>query len=157
LCLLSELILLTLSLANMQHGAVTGIKEPPPNKAQTVAEQSKMPVSSSHDAFLRLLGINALAGAGLAAAFVGALLWLDPQGLASLVARDQNPVIALLALVTSFMVTFASLMMASAVMLMSQDDKPPQGGGRHPLRLTPMNPSSYPDMAEARVRRHTRP
>ena len=76
----------------------------------------------------RLLAINLAAGLVLAVLLVGGLLWLDPGGLRHLIFTDRSPGVALGLLLFSFMVTFGSTVMGSAIMALGQrerqDDRP---------------------------------
>ena len=85
----------------------------------------------------RLLFINLLLGVGLAIAFVVALLWLDPAGIGSLLVKDHSPIVAFIVLAGSFIVTFGSLMMGSAIMLLPKEE-PKNPTGRKLKVLTPL-------------------
>lgn len=81
-----------------------------------------------HLPLLRLLLVNALVGAALAIGFVVALLWLDPANIGSLLLKDHSPAVAFLVLAGSFVITFSSLMMGSAVMMLPKEEpKDPTG------------------------------
>jgi hypothetical protein len=82
----------------------------------------------------RLLAINLAIGAAAATLLVGGLLWLNPGHLRELIFADQAPGIALLVLLASFLVTFGSAAMGSAIMMQGRKDDDGRGGGR-PLRL----------------------
>jgi hypothetical protein len=83
----------------------------------------------------RLLAINLAGGLALAVLLVGGLLWLDPGGLRHLIFADRSPGVALGLLLFSFMVTFGSTVMGSAIMALGQrerqDDtpRPPASSG----------------------------
>ncbi|QDP24113.1 hypothetical protein [Bradyrhizobium cosmicum] len=86
----------------------------------------------------RLLAINLAIGACAAALLVGGLLWLNPGHLRELIFADRAPGIALLVLLGSFLITFGSAAMGSAIMLHgrkedNEDDG--QRGGGHGSRL----------------------
>jgi hypothetical protein len=87
-----------------------------------------------HYPLFRLLAINLAGGLVLAVLLVGGLLWLDPGGLRHLIFADRSPAVALGLLLFSFMVTFGSTVMGSAIMALGQleteDDAP-----RPPPRL----------------------
>lgn len=64
----------------------------------------------------RLLAINLAIGACAAAILVGGLLWLNPGRLRELIFADSSPGIALAVLLASFLITFGSAAMGSAIM-----------------------------------------
>lgn len=71
---------------------------------------------------LRLLAVNLAIGATAAAILVGGLLWLDAGGLRSLIFADRAPAVAILLLLGSFIVTFGSVAMGSAIMALGKPD-----------------------------------
>lgn len=87
----------------------------------------------------RLLAINLAIGACAAVLLVGGLLWLNPGHLRELIFADRSPGIALLVLFGSFLVTFGSAAMGSAIMAQGRkdDDDKGGGGGGHTARLAP--------------------
>jgi hypothetical protein len=95
---------------------------------------------------VRFMLVHGLVGFGLAAIFVGAVLWSDPGGVGRLILREGGlPVIALLWFFTGL--TFGSVQIGAAVMLQDGTDRP--GGGRR-LRVPP---ALVPVRAAARARR----
>ena len=68
---------------------------------------------------LRLLGVNCAAGIVVAMLALGGLLALDEQ-LRDLVFSDHSPGLALALLGGEFVVTFAGVMMASAIMQLGE-------------------------------------
>lgn len=96
----------------------------------------------------RLLAINLAIGACAAALLVGGLLWLNPGHLRELIFADRAPGIALLVLLGSFVVTFGSAAMGSAIMLQGQKEDDGKRGGGHGSRLAVQE--------LARQRTHTR-
>ncbi|MBB3769612.1 hypothetical protein FHS55_000198 [Angulomicrobium tetraedrale] len=78
---------------------------------------------------VRFLLRHALIGFGLAVFFVGALLLLDVARLGTLIGRSPFGWLATLVLVVSVGITFASVQMGFAVMLLPRDDDAPQGRG----------------------------
>lgn len=70
---------------------------------------------------------HALIGFALAAAFVGAMAWFDIAGLRSLAAQSGSTTVAFLVLGSFFGLTFASIQMGAAIMLMPQEEE--RGGG----------------------------
>ena len=69
---------------------------------------------------LRLLGINCAAGVAVALLGVGGLLALNAE-LRGLIFGDHSPGVALTLLAGGFIVTFASVVMGTAIMRLSQD------------------------------------
>jgi hypothetical protein len=83
---------------------------------------------------VRFMVLHALVGFGLAALFVGAVLWSDPGGVGTLILREGGlPVIALLWFFTGL--TFGSVQIGAAVMLQDGPQAPPRGGLRVPVAV----------------------
>lgn len=82
----------------------------------------------------RLLAINLAIGACAAALLVGGLLWLNPGHLRELIFADRAPGVALLLLLASFLITFGSAAMGSAIMAQGRKEDTDKGGG-HGSRL----------------------
>lgn len=82
----------------------------------------------------RLLAINLAIGACAATILVGGLLWLNPGHLRELIFADNSPGIALALLLASFLITFGSAAMGSAIMAQGRNDDNDKGGG-HGSRL----------------------
>lgn len=82
----------------------------------------------------RLLAINLAIGACAATILVGGLLWLNPGHLRELIFADTSPGIALALLLASFLVTFGSVAMGSAIMAQGRKEDSGRGGG-HGSRL----------------------
>ncbi|MET3335780.1 hypothetical protein ABIF61_004304 [Bradyrhizobium japonicum] len=82
----------------------------------------------------RLLAINLAIGACAAALLVGGLLWLNPGHLRELIFADSSPGIALALLLASFLITFGSAAMGSAIMAQGLKEHSGKGGG-HGSRL----------------------
>lgn len=94
---------------------------------------------------VRFMVVHGLVGFGLAALFVGAVLWSNPGGVGALILREGGvPVIALLWFFTGL--TFGSVQIGAAVMLQDGRDERPGGGLRAGLRAVPVR-------APARTRR----
>lgn len=88
---------------------------------------------------VRFLVRHALIGIGLAVVFVGTLTAFDVFHLRSLFLGSADGILALVVLTLGVGVTFGSVQMGFAVMLMDDDDEPPHGGKRQPVkRLTPI-------------------
>ena len=85
---------------------------------------------------VRFMLLHGLVGFGLAAIFVGAVLWSDPGGVGRLILREGGlPVIALLWFFTGL--TFGSVQIGAAVMLQDGRDGP-RGGRRARLPSPPL-------------------
>ena len=82
----------------------------------------------------RLLAINLAIGACAATILVGGLLWLNPGHLRELIFADASPGIALALLLASFLITFGSAAMGSAIMAQGLKEESGQSGG-HGSRL----------------------
>ncbi|MDA9533135.1 MULTISPECIES: hypothetical protein [unclassified Bradyrhizobium] len=82
----------------------------------------------------RLLAINLAIGACAAALLVGGLLWLNPGHLRELIFADRAPGVALLLLLASFLITFGSAAMGSAIMAQGRKEDADKSGG-HGSRL----------------------
>ena len=74
--------------------------------------------------------MNLLSGALIGVLFVVGLLWTDAYGLRSLMMRDSEGMIALLALCGGCIITSASVVAGSAIMMnrKSDDDDDHRGG-----------------------------
>jgi hypothetical protein len=82
---------------------------------------------------MRLLAINLAIGVGAAILLVGGLLALNPGGLRHLIFADHAPGVAIGLLVMSFVITFGSTAMGTAIMALGkreQKDNGPRGGSR---------------------------
>jgi len=77
----------------------------------------------------RLLAINLAIGACAASLLVGGLLWLNPGHLRELIFADRAPFVAILLLLASFLITFGSAAMGSAIMAQGQKDDGRDGEG----------------------------
>ncbi|MBR0836455.1 hypothetical protein JQ612_24980 [Bradyrhizobium manausense] len=84
---------------------------------------------------LRLLAINLAIGACAAALLVGGLLWLNPGHLRELILADRAPGIGLALLLASFVITFGSAAMGSAIMAQGRKQEDDRGDGGSPSRL----------------------
>ncbi len=100
------------------------------------------------DPLHRLLAVNALLGALMGLAFVAALFWLNIAGLGRLLGNDSHPALAAGVVALGFVVTFASVMMATAVMMQSGNNDSGDDDGHRP-RLEPA-------LVPVRVRRGAR-
>lgn len=76
---------------------------------------------------VRFLVTHAVVGISLAVLFVGALVMFDVGGLGSLMTTSPDGVLALVLLTFGLGVTFGSVQMGFAVMLMSDGEEPPRG------------------------------
>ncbi|MBL8570328.1 MAG: hypothetical protein JNK84_14760 [Phreatobacter sp.] len=101
-------------------------------------------------AHLLFLARHALIGFALAAAFVGAMAAFDVAGLWTLAGRSGSTGIAFSVLTFFFGLTFASIQMGAAIMLLPcRDEGRDRGGGGRLLALFAPPPLAVP----ARVRR----
>ncbi|WP_439364602.1 hypothetical protein ACNJYD_34040 [Bradyrhizobium sp. DASA03005] len=82
----------------------------------------------------RLLAINLAIGACAAVLLVGGLLWLNPGHLRELIFADRTPGITLVLLLASFLITFGSAAMGSAITAQGRREPGAKGGG-HGSRL----------------------
>jgi hypothetical protein len=89
---------------------------------------------------LRLLAINCAAGVGAAVLMLGGLLALNPGNLRALILADRAGYTALALLLFGLVVTFGSVAMGSAIMMLGKERKRQGGGG------------GKREVAEARVR-----
>lgn len=109
----------------------------PDDKQQT---ETKRPTLLRVPLF-RLLAINLAIGACAAVLLVGGLLLLNPAHLRDLIFADRAPGVAIFLLLGSFLVTFGSTAMGSAIMAQGRkdDDDGPGGGRLRPItaRLKP--------------------
>ncbi|WP_029004738.1 hypothetical protein [Azorhizobium doebereinerae] len=83
---------------------------------------------------VRFLMRHAAIGFGIAILFVGALLALDAQGLRSLLVAAPDGWLAAGVLTFAMGLTFSSVQMGAAVMLLTTRDNGPGGGRRIRLR-----------------------
>lgn len=87
---------------------------------------------------VRFLMRHALIGVGLGALFVGALVLLDVARLGTLMTQSSSGLIALIVLTGAVGLTFGSVQMGFAIMLMGEDEQTPgQGRRARPAPLTP--------------------
>jgi hypothetical protein len=78
---------------------------------------------------LHLLAINLAAGVTIAALMLGGLLALNPGNLRGLIVADRNGAAALILLGFGLAITFGSVAMGSAIMMLGRKPKEPRGGG----------------------------
>ena len=99
------------------------------------------------DPLLRLLGINWLIGACVAAALAAVVLITDTAHLRTLMMSSSEPWIPILLLFFGFMVTMCSVAMGAAVMFLPKDDDDdePKGGMKlEVLKLPHLRPALAP-------------
>jgi len=87
---------------------------------------SGRPVMPAHVLFLAR---HALIGFALAACFVGTMAWFDIAGLRTLAAKSDSTLVAFPVLTFFLGLTFASVQMGAAIMLLPHDEKGGGGGG----------------------------
>ena len=99
------------------------------------------------DPLLRLLGINWLIGAAVAAALAAVVLITDTARLRTLMFASGEPWIPILLLFFGFMVTMCSVAMGAAIMFLpsDDDDDEPKGGMKlEVLKLPELRPAMVP-------------
>lgn len=99
------------------------------------------------DPLLRLLGINWLIGAAVAAALAAVVLITDTARLRTLMFASGEPWIPMLLLFFGFMITMCSVAMGSAIMFLPKDDDDdePKGGMKlEVLKLPQLTPALAP-------------
>lgn len=103
--------------------------------------------------FFRLLAINWLIGAFVAALVLGGLLWFDTGGLRSLVLSSDQPWLPILLLLAGLMITLCSAAMGAAIMALPVTDG---GTGRSGRVVREAMPSlvARPAMVPVRVPGH---
>ncbi len=87
---------------------------------------------------VRFLVAHALIGITLAAVFVGAMVVLDVARLGTLVSTSPDGMLAIALLTAGLGVTFGSVQMGFAIMLMNSSDGPSGGARARLRRLVPM-------------------
>lgn len=112
------------------------------------------------DPLLRLLGINWLIGAAVAAALAAVVLITDTARLRTLMFASGEPWIPMLLLFFGFMITMCSVAMGTAIMFLpsDDDDDEPKGGMKlEVLKLPSLAPMPAPVPVRAGPsRRHRR-
>lgn len=89
-----------------------------------------------HDPLLRLFAVNWLIGAAVACVLVALVLITDTAHLRSLMFASGEPWIPLMLLFFGFLVTMCSVAVATAVMLLPENDDDDHGpGGGTPLEV----------------------
>ncbi len=88
-------------------------------------------------ALVKFLVGHAVIGVSLAAVFVGALVAFDVANLGTLVRTSSDGLLAVVLLTFGLGITFGSVQMGFAVMLMSDEDEPPRGRRVLLRRLVP--------------------
>ncbi len=85
---------------------------------------------------IRMYIINVAIGFGIAALFVGMLLWFNVANLWHLVAHSDSGLLAVFILWLANGIVFAGVQFAIAVMRMKDDDDDgPRGGRKIPIRV----------------------
>jgi hypothetical protein len=75
-------------------------------------------VRHDHLSMLRFLALNAAIGMVIGLSVFAALLWLDTGGIATRIARADNPILPFLLIAVPFCLTFGGAVAASAIMLL---------------------------------------
>ncbi|MDQ0503718.1 hypothetical protein [Xanthobacter agilis] len=76
---------------------------------------------------VRFLVTHAVIGVSLAVVLVGAMVAFDVAGIGTLTTTSEDGLLALVLLTFGLGVTFGSVQMGFAVMLMSEGEEPPRG------------------------------
>lgn len=108
---------------------------------------------------LRLLAVNWLIGAGVAAALACVVLITDTAHLRTLMMASSEPWIGVILLFFGFMVTMCSVAMGTAIMMLPKDDDDdgPGGGAKvEVLRLPEIAPPMTPAPVRVAGNRHGR-
>ena len=117
-----------------------------------MSQSSKLRHSSvKSDHLLRFLLVNAIWGGALGLAFVGAVLALDIGHIRALMLASSEGWTALMLLSAGCVVTFASVGMAGAIMLLPGDGT---GNGGHKAKLNVLIPAFV--RSAARLRHNAR-
>lgn len=90
---------------------------------------------------VRFLMRHALIGVGVGALFVGTLVLLDVARLGTLMTQSSSGLIALIVLTGAVGITFGSVQMGFAIMLLGDDDETPGKGRRARMRAAQMTPA----------------
>ncbi|MCL6282252.1 hypothetical protein M3P21_01820 [Ruegeria sp. 2012CJ41-6] len=93
---------------------------------------------------IRLYITQVLIGFGIAAIFVGLLLWLDVANLWTLIQRSDVAVLAIFILWFMNGIVFAGVQFAWAVMSLAEKDDTPKGGSRVAADLVPVRAIANP-------------
>lgn len=117
-------------------------------------QQDARQAPKRRDPLFALLIGNAVWGAALGLAFAAGTIALDIGHLRSLIGFNSDGLIAVILLVMGSVVTFASVAMGGAIMLIESDDKPDRGH-RVLRRLTPAlaRQVARPRQTDAQTRR----
>lgn len=82
---------------------------------------------------IRLLAVNLTLGIGIAALMLGGLMALNPGNLRGLIVADRNGATALILLGFGLVVTFGSVAMGTAIMMLGRKQKQNNVGGGTPI------------------------
>ena len=82
---------------------------------------------------IRLLAVNLTLGIGIAALMLGGLMVLNPGNLRGLIVADRNGATALILLGFGLVVTFGSVAMGTAIMMLGKKAKANNGSGGTPI------------------------
>lgn len=90
---------------------------------------------------VRFLMRHALIGIGVAVLFVGTLVAFDVARLGTLVTQSPSGLVAVVALTCAVGITFGSVQMGFAVMLLAGEEEKPGGGRTAPARVSRLKPA----------------
>lgn len=103
---------------------------------------------------IRLYIVNVVIGFGIAAVFVGLLLWFNIANLWHLISTSDKGVLAVVVLWVANGIVFAGVQFGIAVMRMKDDDDDePRGGLRAPISVDLSRPALIPATAARPGRR----
>ncbi|MBO6510505.1 MAG: hypothetical protein JJ979_18835 [Roseibium sp.] len=108
------------------------------------------------DPLLRLLAINALIGVGIASLVLIGIIWSNIGNLRTLVFASDNPLLPLVMLAVALVITLASVVMGSAIMLLGEKRNSGGGGGHRAWISLFEGKALEPIPVEARARTHRR-
>lgn len=108
------------------------------------------------DPLLRLLAINALTGVGIASLVLIGIIWSNIGNLRTLVFASDNPLLPLVMLAVALVITLASVVMGSAIMLLGEKRNSGGGGGHRSWISLFEGKALEPIPVEARARTHRR-
>lgn len=108
------------------------------------------------DPLLRLLAINALTGVGIASLVLIGIIWSNIGNLRTLVFASDNPLLPLVMLAVALVITLASVVMGSAIMLLGEKRNSGGGSGHRSWISLFEGKALEPIPVEARARAHHR-
>lgn len=101
----------------------------------------RVPSGLSREPLFRLLAVNLAIGVAAAVLMIGGLLVLNPQNLRGLIAADRSPGVAIGLLLFGLLITFGSVAMGTAIMLIGRDDTDHAAGRLVPVAAKAVAPA----------------